>query len=588
MDLTLTVIEAPLDANMLNHTKAFRTEGGTFGRSDSNNWVLPDNDRVISSKHAQIVFKDGRYVLIDTSTNGTFINEEESPIGAGGERALENGDVIVAGQYKLSVRVESSQPVLPKGIEAADFLDSSDKTTFNAATQAKLQAATEAKGLDDWLEPGQPAAAAAAAPEASPEPSSWGTVNSNSPAQPATLTPVNNDPFAVLDNHERSGIGGLNNDPMAAFEQANSPANTPSAWDSDDDDWWKSGSEADNAPATSHSMQEPVATQPIQPIQHEPVPPQNIAPPPTAMTPPPAAEAPFAPHDSASIQPSNIDDILGMNSATAPVTNTPQHTAGQFNPEPPVERPITSEPPPQATNLQQPPAFEQAPAQQHTPVAPMHTAQQSPPLQQAVQQASTPSADITGLAAALGLDNLQSQKLAQLAPEAAAIINETATRLIDLLRARSSIKNELRVQRTMIETTDNNPLKFSASAQDALRTMFNADNQAFMRPRDAVRDSFDDLSDHQVAVLSGMRAAYDAMLKHFAPDKLASRFNNAGNLLVNKKAKNWESYEQYYAKLLQDNESTYNLLFGEDFAITYEKQLAELKTARSLTHPKNH
>jgi hypothetical protein len=37
--------------------------------------------------------------------------------------------------------------------------------------------------------------------------------------------------------------------------------------------------------------------------------------------------------------------------------------------------------------------------------------------------------------------------------------------------------------------------------------------------------------------------------------------------------------------LSRDGETTYNTLFGEEFAAVYERQLAELKTARSLTNP---
>jgi type VI secretion system protein len=181
---------------------------------------------------------------------------------------------------------------------------------------------------------------------------------------------------------------------------------------------------------------------------------------------------------------------------------------------------------------------------------------------------------------------MQAQQLAQLVPEVAFIVNETINRLIDLLRARSSIKNELRVQRTIIQITDNNPLKFSASATDAINTMFSSENQAFMRPSDAVKSSFDDLSDHQVAVLAGMRAGYDTMLRHFDPEALDKRFNNPSSLLSNKKAKNWEAFEHYYAMLKRDGEASYELLFGDNFATTYEKQLAELQTARNLTQPR--
>ncbi|MEK9765016.1 MAG: type VI secretion system-associated FHA domain protein, partial [Thalassolituus sp.] len=118
-----------------------------------------------------------------------------------------------------------------------------------------------------------------------------------------------------------------------------------------------------------------------------------------------------------------------------------------------------------------------------------------------VQQTALPGAEVRQLAALLGIEKLSDEQLQSLMPEVSGIVNEAVTRLIDLLRARTAIKNELRVQHTMIQTMDNNPLKFSANATDALKMMFTSDASAFMRPQEAIRDSFDDLSDHQVAVL---------------------------------------------------------------------------------------
>ena len=160
-------------------------------------------------------------------------------------------------------------------------------------------------------------------------------------------------------------------------------------------------------------------------------------------------------------------------------------------------------------------------------------------------------------------------------------MEETVARLIDLLRARTSIKNELRVQRTMIQTEANNPLKFSATPRDALAAMF-AGNGAFLSPVEAVRDSFDDLSDHQVAVLAGMRAGYDAMLRFFSPESIERRNGTQSGVFSSKAARNWEGYSAAYQQLLSDPEASYRKLFGDEFATTYESQLAELKSARNL------
>src|SRR5690554_7152302 len=84
------------------------------------------------------------------------------------------------------------------------------------------------------------------------------------------------------------------------------------------------------------------------------------------------------------------------------------------------------------------------------------------------------------------------------------MLNETVAKLIDLLRARTTIKNELRVQHTLIQSSHNNPLKFSGNATEAIRLLFGGVASSFMSPVEAIRDGFDDLSDHQLAVLKSI------------------------------------------------------------------------------------
>jgi type VI secretion system protein len=140
----------------------------------------------------------------------------------------------------------------------------------------------------------------------------------------------------------------------------------------------------------------------------------------------------------------------------------------------------------------------------------------------------------------------------------------------------------------MIENHNNNPLKFSVAAEDALAVMFSAQAASFMPPHLAVADGFNDISDHQVAVMSGMKAAYEFMLEQFSPQRIQQRnTQKRGGILTRKEAQNWQSFEQYYQQLQQDKERTYNTIFGETFASAYEQQLADLKATRSITQHQN-
>ena len=52
---------------------SFQASDITIGRAAENDVVIPKTN--VSKRHARIVFKDGRLVVVDlNSTNGTFIN----------------------------------------------------------------------------------------------------------------------------------------------------------------------------------------------------------------------------------------------------------------------------------------------------------------------------------------------------------------------------------------------------------------------------------------------------------------------------------------------------------------------------------
>lgn len=87
-----------------------------------------------------------------------------------------------------------------------------------------------------------------------------------------------------------------------------------------------------------------------------------------------------------------------------------------------------------------------------------------------------------------------------------------------------------------------------------------------------------------MAILIGMKSAYNAMLASFSPKAISNKLNinsGSGPLRKIKSAQLWEAYERNYVELVSDAEYTYNKLFGETFAITYEEQVRKLKAARA-------
>ncbi len=94
-------------------TFVFGVSGGSIGRSSENDWVLPDDMRYVSGRHARIVYHKGRYVLQDTSSNGTYVNDGDRPLGNQNPHELKSGDILRIGEYHVQVQIDSGQRFQP-------------------------------------------------------------------------------------------------------------------------------------------------------------------------------------------------------------------------------------------------------------------------------------------------------------------------------------------------------------------------------------------------------------------------------------------------------------------------------------------
>ena len=84
---------------MPGNAKPVQMQGGslTVGRGPSNDMVLPDPDKMLLSKsHFVIEDHNGNVVIVDLSTNGTFLNYSKIPLGRR-STPLNNGDVLSVG-----------------------------------------------------------------------------------------------------------------------------------------------------------------------------------------------------------------------------------------------------------------------------------------------------------------------------------------------------------------------------------------------------------------------------------------------------------------------------------------------------------
>jgi predicted component of type VI protein secretion system len=88
--------------------REFAAVGGTIGRQGDNDWVLPDDHRYVSSRHAMIEHQSGAWYLVDTSRNGVYINDADMPVGKGHPQRLFDGDRLRIGAYEIAVDISES------------------------------------------------------------------------------------------------------------------------------------------------------------------------------------------------------------------------------------------------------------------------------------------------------------------------------------------------------------------------------------------------------------------------------------------------------------------------------------------------
>ena len=116
-----------------------------------------------------------------------------------------------------------------------------------------------------------------------------------------------------------------------------------------------------------------------------------------------------------------------------------------------------------------------------------------------------------------------------------------------MLDARGQTKRMTRSSnQTMIAALDNNPLKFSPSAADALRIMVGPPTRSYLGAEQALQQGFDDLKAHQMKTFSAMQRALTLMVEDLDPKSIqqgveADTF--IAGLIRSKKARAWAIYE---------------------------------------------
>ena len=140
--------------------------------------------------------------------------------------------------------------------------------------------------------------------------------------------------------------------------------------------------------------------------------------------------------------------------------------------------------------------------------------------------------------------------------------------LMRVLRARAELKSQFRLSVTTMRSIDNNPLKFTPNVDDALKLILAPTNPGFLEPKESVREGFNDIMNHQIAMTAGIQAALAEILHSFDPEQIEKSQGEVG--LFQKKAKYWEHYVEKYPQLKAAAQEDF---FGDAFVEAYEKQM---------------
>jgi type VI secretion system FHA domain protein len=541
--LTLTIRNAAQLQNGSPLSLVLDRRGATIGRAATTDWCLPDPTLHISSRHCEVCFTDGRYDLVDHSTNGTFVYGQAARLAA--PHPIGPGDVFVVGPYEITAALDDAAAAVAAernaAPQAAEWKGWGAADTSAAAPAASLSkwdatpSGSAISGSGPMSQSWAPPAAADTAPAAD-----WGA-----PPPPPSATPSTWD------------VGPAPT-PMAAASDWSSPAAPPPPPSTNDVwgqfaasnvvDWARGGFGSPPPPPVSFSAT-PAAASGAASFGAMPTP---AASDPFGLTPtpqPPSNPDPFglsAPSSAPAVAPAS--DPFGL-SAPAPV-------ADSFGTPP-------------APAMTMPPTAQQ-------PAPPPIAAPAPPPQPQPVAPAQADGAALAALLHAAGVDPARlKQGEGEVLHQAGNLLRRLVSGLVVMLEARARAKSQMGAQGTNLEFDGNNPLKFARTPEQALVQMLNPPERGFMSTDRAIEDAYKDLQAHQMATLKAMQGALRATLERFSPTAIRSRAQDQGLIAKimpgAREAALWNAYEKEFSGVAHGSDEAFMDMFAKEFRRAYEE-----------------
>lgn len=528
----------------------------TIGRGQENDIVLPDPDRLISKNHCALEDQGGgNVIVIDFSTNGTFLNYGKVPLGRV-PTPLNDGDVLSMGGYEIVVAITAARPD-PRSVLAApvDDLQVSPGRAENAPDLMDLlDGAGGRKGdfLDDLM----------------------GAEAPRGPSQVVREDPIDELGLPNVGGGEDPILGRIP-DPLDDFAGASARHHNASVTDSFtppskkssvipddwDDDFLAPGPKAGRDPFAA-----PMSVVPPPPPAPRPVPdlpPDAFDGLMSVVPKPPKAKAPEPPRaDPPPARPAEKPQAEPESPFAAPVPASRLHSV--------VPPPPRSAPPPSAA------VAPVSVPKSVVPPPPRPPAPQGPPTRVDAARAFFKGA---------GADDLviPEDQLAVTMERLGEVVKTMIEGLRSVLMTRADIKSEFRVERTQISAGGNNPLKFALSPEHAVEMILRPRAKGYMDAAQAVREAMDDIQAHEMAMVTGIEAAIRELLGRLDPKGIEERAGAGGfgSVLSNRKARLWDEYEKLYGDMADKAANDFHDFFAKAFSKAYQDQLEKLKRERA-------
>ncbi|MET0384300.1 MAG: type VI secretion system-associated FHA domain protein TagH [Burkholderiaceae bacterium] len=540
MELVVRALRCPPPDQPHAIQARFGANGGRIGRSNTCALPLPSPDRYISREHLEIRCRNGKYSLkVISKVNGCSVNDSALPPGAAVE--LSDGDKIQLGDYVLVAELQaesrSKDPLAAFGYSPGGRADSLDMMASLAPAAPSLARESQFDTSPNWAQSGGQSA------------------KNRAPRLQPLADPLEADPSGTA-------LGQMLESAPSASRARPSPPGAPDAkapgFGRDD-----SGASALDAflgldgnllaaPAPGPGMSDQAQGLYRQQDVH------------VAM---PA-------HGNSTAPDGFDDDIFSALDGDFRLTKPPVT---------PVQSPAPAADPLDALDLDSGGGAKAGSIAISAPVTARAPATKLPPAAGTLDGAQV----IAALAQALELSpgDLDASHPMETVRIVGELLNLTVSGLYQMLEMRAQLKNELRIEdRTMIATRENNPLKHSESARDALRYLVDVrqhGNKLFLQPAKAIGDAVSDVCAHEMAVMAGTRAALLAALKMFSPDVVEKRIKKSGALdsvmPALHRAKLWESFLAMYGELEKEAEDHFDRLLNQEFARAYAEQGKKLR-----------